>query len=511
MVGGDYALDEGKYTDSNVSGTLKLLGFDLGAESGRAVIGNFDGEKLSLKEAHRFPNEPVRLCNGFHWDILRLIHEIKKGLGICIHEHSRDIAGMGVDTWGVDFVLLGRGDELLGNPFHYRDNRTDSILEEAFGRVPREAIFKRTGNQFMKFNTIFQLLATKLQSPWLLKEASHLLMIPDYLNFILCGNKISEFTIASTTQAYDPCKKEWAWSLLEEFELPPEIFPDVVEPGTVIGKLIPSIAKELGCKEIPVIAPAEHDTGSAVAAVPAFGGEHAYISSGTWSLMGIEVMEPLITRDTLEYNFTNEGGVCGTFRLLKNIMGLWLVQECRRTWAREGESLSYNELTSMAEKAPPFLSLINPDDEAFLNPEKMPEEIVKFCSRTNQHIPSNKGEIVRCILESLALRYRWTLEKLEEISGKKLTTIHIVGGGTRNRLLSQLTANVTRRPVLTGPVEATILGNILTQAMALGELTSLDDMRQVVRASFPLELYEPQGFREVWDELYAKFIKLIEE
>lgn len=489
---------------------LKFLAFDLGAESGRGVLGRFDGRKLQLEEIHRFPNGPVRLLDHLHWDVLRLFSEMQQALRLCVHREGPDLAGLGVDTWGVDFGLLGRDDTLLGNPYHYRDVRTDGMMEEAFRRVPREDIFQATGIQFMQLNTLYQLLAMALQNSPLLEVAETLVMMPDLFNFWLTGEKVAEFTEATTSQFYDPRAGDWARPLLERLHLPTQILPPIVPPATVLGLLRPGIAEDTGAGDIPVIAPATHDTGSAVAAVPAVGRDHVYISSGTWSLMGAEVTEPIITSASLDYNFTNEGGVCGTFRFLKNIMGLWLVQESRRTWERAGESLSYGELTALAQAAPPFVAFLEPDHPSFLPPGDMPARIRAFCKATGQPVPGDKGAVVRCALESLALKYRWVLEKLEEILGRPLQVIHIVGGGTQNTLLCQFTADATGRPVQAGPIEATALGNILLQALALGHVSSLEEAREVVRNSFEVVTYEPQD-TSAWEEAYSRFLQITEQ
>lgn len=488
--------------------TRNYLAFDLGAESGRAVVGQFDGERLTLTPVHRFSNGPVQVGRHLYWDVLRLFGELKQGLALFRKQYGPQLDGIGLDTWGVDFAVLGRNDTLLGNPHHYRDPRTEGMLKVAFDRVPRQVIFDRTGIQFMQINTLFQLLAMKLSGDPTLDQAQTLLMMPDLLNFWLTGTKVCEFSIATTSQAYDPRRRDWAREMIERLGLPAGIFQAVVQPGTVLGPLRPEVASEVGLEgDELVIAPACHDTGSAVAAVPAQGDDFAYISSGTWSLMGVEIPEPVITRDSLAYNFTNEGGVCGTYRFLKNIMGLWLVQECRRTWAMQGQELSYGELTDMASESPAFGPLVEPDAHDFLAPGDMPERIASFCARTGQREPQGKGEFVRCALESLACKYRWVLEKLELMLGRTLSTIHIVGGGCQNRLLCQLAADATGRAVIAGPVEATAAGNILMQALARGRISSLADGRDVVRRSLGMTAYEPRPSR-AWHEAYGRFVEL---
>ncbi len=483
----------------------KFLAIDLGAESGRALLGIIKNNKLELREVHRFPNGPVNVLGHLHWDVLKQFSDIKESIRLALREADGAIDGIGVDTWGVDFGLLGEDGELLMLPYHYRDSRTNGMMEKAFERVPRRQIFERTGIQFMQLNTIFQLYAMVDSGSPALKSASTLLMMPDLFNYWLTGEKLSEFTIATTSMLYDPRSDGWATDLAESLGIPPRIFPLIIQPGTVIGHLHESITSELGSGEgVPVVAPATHDTGSAVAAVPAMGEGHAYLSSGTWSLMGVELREPLINEASYERNYTNEGGVCGMFRFLKNIMGLWIVQECRRAWVASGEEFTYADLTEMAAESPAFRSIINPDDPLFLPPGDMPQRVQHFCKVTSQPIPETKGEIVRCILDSLSLRYRATVEDLDEMLGRRHEPIHIVGGGTQNKLLSQLTADVTGRKVIAGPVEATATGNVLVQAMGRGFVESLEEVRQIVRNSFELETYEPREAPGI-DEAYTRF------
>lgn len=486
----------------------KLLAFDLGAESGRALLGLFDGKKLRLEVVHRFPNGAVRTLDTLHWDVLRLYGEMVQGLRRCAADFGGADA-IGVDTWGVDFALLGRGDTLLGNPRHYRDPHTENIMEEAFARVPRAEVFRQTGLQFMRFNSLFQLLALQRDRSPLLDVAQTMLLIPDLFNFFFTGVKVNEFTDASTSQMIDPNSRSWAYDLVKRFGLPVNILGSIVQPGTVLGPLRTALASETGLNPVPVIAPATHDTGSAVAAVPASGDKPwAYISSGTWSLMGVEIPGPLINDKAQQYNFTNEGGVSGTTRLLKNIMGLWLVQECRRAWERAGKTYSYEELAGLAEAATPFVSIVNPDDAGFILPANMPAALADFCRRTNQPEPVEPGPVIRCALESLALRYRWVLERLEELIGKRIEAVHVVGGGCQNTLLCQLTADACNRPVLAGPVEATAIGNVLVQAIGLGLLKSLSDVREVVRQSFEVTTYSPRK-PESWHGPYERLLRYV--
>ena len=488
----------------------KFLALDLGAESGRAVVGHFDGRSLKLEEIHRFPNGPVLVNGHLHWDALRLLSEIKRGIGLAAQRYGGDIASLGLDTWGVDYGLLDRDGALLGNPYHYRDSRTDGMMDQVFKRVPREKVFGYTGIQFMQLNSLYQLFSMRATQEPILDITRTFLNMPDLFNFWLTGRKVSEFSIATTTQCYDPRAKTWASELLEQLDIPTSIFGEIVPPGTLLGELLPEVASELVIDPIPVIAPACHDTGSAVAAVPASERDYAYISSGTWSLMGVEVNEPIITPQSLEYNFTNEGGVCETFRLLKNIMGLWLVQECRREWTRAGQAYDYATLTQMAADAPAFGPIVDVDEHRFLAPGDMPNKIRSYCRETGQVVPDSEGEVLRCALESLALRYRWVLEKLEEMMNHSIKVVHIIGGGMQNELLSQFASDAMQRPVVGGPIEATALGNMLMQALALRHISSLEEGRQVVRNSFQVRTYEP-GNRAPWDEAYARYLRLVKE
>jgi rhamnulokinase len=490
-----------------MAATKKILAFDLGAESGRGLVAAFDGARLGLDVVHRFPNGAVQTHDTLHWDVLRLWGEMLAALRKAGAEHG-ELASIGVDTWGVDFALLGRGGALLGNPRHYRDPHTEQVMDAAFAVVPRAEIFRQTGIQFMRFNSLYQLLALKRDRSPLLEIAETLLMVPDLFHYWFTGIKANEYTDATTSQLIDPHTRGWASDLIRRFGLPERIFGSVVQPGTVLGPLRPTVAAQAGIASVPVIAPATHDTAAAVAAAPAVGDAWAYISSGTWSLMGVETRKPRTDDRTLAVNFTNEGGVDGTIRLLKNIMGLWLVQECRRAWEKSGRIYTYEELMRLAEAAPAFTSVLNPDDASFMLPASMPAAIADFCRKTGQAVPEAPGAVVRCALEGLALRYRWVLERLEELVGKRLDTIHIVGGGCQNTLLCQLTADACDRVVVAGPVEATALGNVLVQMLGLGLLGSLADGRAVVRRSFDVKTYEPRQPNR-WHESYGQFLKLL--
>ena len=485
------------------------LAIDLGAESGRAILGTLDDKHLRLTETHRFANGPVRLNDGLHWDVLRLWSDIKEGIGKSSSKISTSLEGIGLDTWGVDFALLDKNRALLANPFHHRDERTDGMLEEAFKTMARSEIFANTGIQFMQINTLYQLLAMVVQKSPLFEIAKNFVTIPDLFNYWLSGEITNEFTNATTTQCFDPHRRTWSTSILDTFNIPSYLFKPVTDSGIQIGTLLPSLSEETGAGAIPILLPACHDTGSAVVAVPAESLDFAWISSGTWSIMGVETNQPIVNEKALEYNFTNEGGVFGTWRFSKNVMGLWLIQECRREWIRRGEEMSFDALTQLAAESEAFLSVIDPDFPEFLHPGDMPARIQKFCTDTNQRVPQTKGQIVRVALEGIALKYRLVLERLEELTGKRLDPIHIIGGGTKNTLLNQLTANSTGRTVITGPVEATAIGNILMQAVGLQHLASLADAREVVRASFEPEVYEPKPMAN-WDEAYSRLQKVMQ-
>jgi rhamnulokinase len=475
-----------------------FLAFDMGAESGRAVLGTLDNGKLTLDVKHRFANPTGRLGGHLYWNLLTQWEELKIGLR---NVAGTKLDGIGVDTWGVDFALLADDGSVLGNPFHYRDTRTDGAMERAFAKVPREKIFEATGVQFMQINSLYQLMATSRTH---LSEGKTLLFMPDLFNYLFTGVAKSEFSIASTSQMYDPRKKQWAKDLLDKLGLPTNLLAEIVPSGTVLGPLLKEVAAECGTQGTPpVIAPACHDTASAVAAVPAEGNDWCYISSGTWSLMGVELDEPVINEKTLRYNYTNEGGVGGTIRFLKNIMGLWLVQECRRHWVKEGYDHSYTELTEMATRARGHLALLDLNYPPLAFPGDMPKKIEQYCRETHQTLPQSRGEIVRVCLDGLALSYRRTLEGLEDILGRKIGTIHVVGGGVQNQLLTQMTADACNRPVVAGPIEATAIGNILVQAIATGDVKSLADARHIVRESFEVKRYEPRE-SATWDRAYER-------
>ena len=487
-----------------------FLAIDLGAESGRFILSRLQDNRLELQEVYRFENRPARVGDTLYWDVLRQWSDIQHGLGLAARQAGENLVSLGVDTWGVDFGLLDARDGLLSNPYHYRDRLTDGMLEEAFKLIPPQEIYNQTGIQFMQINSLYQLLAMARAGSPPLEAAHRFLSMPDLFNFWLSGEKASEFTITTTTQCYDPRSGDWAWPLLTGLGLPERIFGPVVPPGTVLGRLRPVLAEGTDCANTLVIASAGHDTACAVAAVPASMPDYIYISSGTWSLMGIESRQPVINEVSLAYNLTNEGGVDHTFRVLKNIMGMWLLQECRREWALQGQSYSYAELTQMAAQTPERRSFIWPSDPRFLHPGDaqsgtMAARIQGWCREKGQPVPGTHGEITRCILESLALEYRRTAEQLTALAGRELPVIHIIGGGSRNQLLNQLTADVTGKQVVAGPVEATAIGNVLVQAIATGHLTSLEEARGLVRLSGEITTSEPRG-DSGWEQAYARYL-----
>lgn len=464
------------------------LAFDFGAETGRAILAHLQSGVLRLKEIHRFKNEPVEYGASLHWDIARLWWEVRKTLSGL---EDTKLSGIGVDTWGVDYALLGEKGELLQNPYHYRDARTNGIMDEVFRIVPKEQIYQEIGIQFMPINTLNQLFAAARETPSLLKAAQKLLMIPDVFLYWLTGNAACEFTNATTTQLVDPTTRCWAHELIGRLGLPTHFWTQIVEPGTCIGTLQPGIARDSALADTPVIAPATHDTGSAVAAISARD-DTAFLSSGTWSLLGTEIDKPVITPEAFRLNFTNEGGVNGTTRLLKNVMGLWMLQCCRQEWMNEGRSYDHAELMELASRELAFVSLVDPDHESFLSPDDMTESIDRFCARTHQPAPKSSPAYARAILESLAFKYRFVLSSLEKLIGRRIERIRVIGGGSRNRLLNQMTADATERKVLAGPTEATSLGNVALQILATGAATSLREVRAMIERSFPTEAFEPR-------------------
>lgn len=488
---------------------VNILAFDLGASSGRTVLGQLTrehGGRLTVTDTHRFPNDPVRVHNRLHWDILRLLHEVKQALVQTSLQGYQQIASLGIDAWGVDFGLLGRSGELLANPYHYRDGQTTGMLEEVDQNIPRAELFARTGIQFMAINTLYQLYALK-KAGHLLDQAETLLLIPELLRYFLTGERRSEWTIASTSQLCNPYSRNWDRELIARLGLPAHIFLDPQGPGTRAGTLLPVVCEEVGITSIPVIAVAEHDTASAVVAVPAEGTDFAYLSCGTWSLLGTEMSQPVINDQALALNITNEGGINGTTRLLKNITGLWLLQECRRVWSNEGTLITYVDESALIAGAKPLQCFINPDDPMFVNPSHMPRQIQQYCRQTEQCVPESTGDVLRCIIDSLALQHRLVLEHIEVLVQKRFAGLHMVGGGAQNVALCQCTANALGRPVWAGPHEGTAIGNILVQCIALGEIESVQHARRIVRNSFPIKIYLPEN-TAIWEKAYKQFCQI---
>jgi len=475
------------------------IAIDLGASSGRVMLGRWDGRTLALEELHRFSNDAVRLCGTLHWDILRLLHEIKQGLAKAARY---DVTAIGIDTWGVDFGLLDHHGRLLENPVHYRDSRTDGVAEEVDKLIPPRELYDETGLQRMPFNTIYQLYALKLQRPELLGNAGRLLFLPDLLGYFLTGCMATERSIARTSQLLNIHSGAWSRRIFETLGLPREILGDIVPSGTALGALLPEIREETGLGAVPVISVCGHDTQSAVCAV-AGEDNFAFLSSGTWSLFGTELDRPIVDGTSFAMNMTNEGGF-GKTRFLKNITGLWLIQESRRHWSRHGHSYSYAELEQLALEAPAFARFVDPDAPAFAAPGNVPGRIGEYCTRTGQAPPASVGETVRCIYESLAMKYRATLAMLETCTGKRYDRLHVIGGGVKDGLLCKMTANACGVPVLAGPAEATVLGNVMAQMVAQGEAAGLKEAREAVRGSVELREYPP-GDVEEWARAYHTY------
>ena len=482
----------------------KYIAVDLGAESGRVMLGLVSTDKLVLEEIHRFGNGPIEDSGTLRWDFNGLLSEIKTGIGKAAKGAGEQVRGIGIDSWGVDFGLLDADGKLLENPYHYRDSQTEGMQGKAFEMMGKRSIYDNTGVQFMVLNSVYQLLAMRLNNSAALAKAANLVFVGDLFTYCLCGEIFAEYSLASTSQFMDMKTGQWSKAVLEGLSLPSAIMPKIIDPGTVVGCLSDEIQSELGCGAMPVIAVGSHDTASAVAAVPAAGDANwAYLSSGTWSLMGVEIPQAIVNDKTFGYEFTNEGGVEKTIRLLKNIMGLWLVQECRRQWQREGADLSHGEIAVLAEKAEPFARSIDVDDSTFLAPGDMPKRINDYLVGTGQEPIADKGQMIRSILENLALKYRSITEAIEDVAESEIDVMHIVGGGIQNELLCQFTANALGKKVVTGPIEATASGNILMQAIATGQIKSLAEARKIVRNSFELKEYQPQETSR-WREEYEQ-------
>ncbi len=481
----------------------KFLAVDLGAESGRVIVGILENERISVEEIHRFPNQQIHKDNSSYWDVPFLFKEIKKGMSEAVKMGHGDIESMGLDTWGVDFGLIGKSGELLEMPHSYRDNRTNGVPEKVFKIISSDEIYRRTGIQIMQINSLYQLYSVKLGMESLLNECDKLLFIPDLFNYFLTGEKKCEYTIASTSQMLNAETKTFDEFIFSRLKLPINIVAPIIKPGTIVGKLRPEISHETMLKPIDIAAVGCHDTASAVAAVPASGDDWAFLSSGTWSLLGIETDEPIIEL-SLKNNFTNEGGINNKIRFISVTTGLWFLQGIKKSWERNGKQYNYEKIIQMAVSAEEFICNINPDDPAFINPADMVGAIKDYCARTNQVFPKTKGELVRSILESLAFRYKTILDKIEKVSRRKINKLHIVGGGSQNELLNRLTADATGKEVVAGPVEATALGNIIVQAISRGKIESLEKAREIISSSFTLKYYKPEN-HEKWEEAGNKF------
>lgn len=486
--------------------TKRVLAFDFGASSGRAIIGCFDGDKITLEEVHRFSNDPVSVGGTVYWDVLRLFYEIKQGI------IKAKIAGgfdsIGIDTWGVDFGLIDSEGKLMENPVHYRDARTVGLVDEAFKTMPKEKLYGITGIQFMELNTLFQLISLKKYRPWMLERADKMLFMPDLFGYMLTGKMCAEYSIASTSQLIDLDKRTWSKEILDAFGIKESVFAPLVQPGTVLGELSKEVCEECGVDSVPVISVCGHDTQSAITSVPCEDGDFAFLSSGTWSLFGTELDKPIVNETSMNINITNEGGFDGSTGFLKNIIGLWLIQESRRQWKREGKEYSYADLEKLALAAEPFKCFIDPDAPEFVPHGNIPERVREFCRKTGQYVPETVGEIMRCIYESLAMKYRLTFEKLRECTERDYPVIHVIGGGTKDGLLCQMTANSCDRTVKAGPIEATVMGNVAVQLMSDGSVKNIGQARKIVADSSELKTFEPKD-TDKWAGAYEDFLKVV--
>lgn len=486
--------------------TKRVLAFDFGASSGRAIIGCFDGDKITLEEVHRFSNDPVSVGGTVYWDVLRLFYEIKQGI------IKAKIAGgfdsIGIDTWGVDFGLIDSEGKLMENPVHYRDARTVGLVDEAFKTMPKEKLYGITGIQFMELNTLFQLISLKKYRPWMLERADKMLFMPDLFGYMLTGKMCAEYSIASTSQLIDLDKRTWSKEILDAFGIKESVFAPLVQPGTVLGELSKEVCEECGVDPVPVISVCGHDTQSAITSVPCEDGDFAFLSSGTWSLFGTELDKPIVNETSMNINITNEGGFDGSTGFLKNIIGLWLIQESRRQWKREGKEYSYADLEKLALAAEPFKCFIDPDAPEFVPHGNIPERVREFCRKTGQYVPETVGEIMRCIYESLAMKYRLTFEKLRECTERDYPVIHVIGGGTKDGLLCQMTANSCDRTVKAGPIEATVMGNVAVQLMSNGSVKNIGQARKIVAESSELKTFEPKD-TDKWAGAYEDFLKVV--
>ena len=485
----------------------KVLSFDFGASSGRAMLASFENGKIEMTEIHRFSNDPVTVNGRMYWDVLRLFFEIKTGITKAVNAGGFD--AIGIDTWGVDFGLINKKGELIGNPFHYRDQRTKESPERIFNEIiSKEELYHRAGMQFMHFNTIYQLMYLKYNEPELLAQADKFLMMPDLFAYFLTGEMKEEASIASTSNLLNPNTKDWDFELIEKLGLDKKLFAPIVKSGSVYGYLSDGICAELGCKKVPVVAVCSHDTASAVAATPASTDDFVYISCGTWSLFGIESKTPFLSDEAYKADFTNEGGFDGTIRFLKNIMGLWLIQESRRQWRREGTEVGFDTLEKEALASEPFKCFINVDDPMFETAGNLPKRVLEFCEKTGQYVPKNRGEIMRCIYQSLAMKYKHTYNMLSDFTKRDYKSINILGGGIKDKLLCRLTADATGATVLAGPTEATVMGNIAVAFYALGEIADFKEIRKTVANSTDLKEYIPENTDE-WNKAYEDYKKIL--
>ncbi len=486
----------------------RVLAFDFGASSGRAILGIFDGERIELQEVHRFSNDPVKINGTVYWDVQRLFFEIKQG--ILKAKEAGGFDSIGIDTWGVDFGLLRKDGTLVENPVHYRDARNDGMVEKATEYMSKERMYDITGIQFMDFNTVFQLLSLKENRPYILEEADKLLFMPDLLNYMLSGVKSTEFSIATTSQMVDLKTNNWSEEILDTFGIKKDLLTDIAPTGAVIGQLSDEICEELGVPKADIVSVAAHDTQSAITATPCEFDDFAFISCGTWSLFGTEVKEPIINEASKKLNVTNEGGYDYTTAFLKNICGLWLIQESRRQWIREGREYSYAELEKLALECEPFKCFIDPDAPEFAPMGNLPRRVKEYCEKTGQYVPQTVGEIIRCIYESLALKYRYTFDGIKECTGKDYDRIHVMGGGTKDKLLLQMTAQSCNVNVYGGPIEATALGNVAIQLMSTGAIRDIKEARKIIAKGENLKLYEPND-NALWEKAYEDFKNIIDK
>lgn len=486
----------------------KVIAIDLGASNGRLIVVKIDKDQLKLEEIHRFPNEPLTKRNHLFWDISFFINEIKFGLRKYVQKYGNSVDGIGIDTWGVDFGFVSKNGGLIDNPYSYRDTHTNEVMDQVHEKVSAEDLFKRTGVESAPINTLYQLAAIISERPELIEEAFNIITMPSLIGFLLTGEKYNEFTHASTTQLLNIDDQNWDENLIEKIFSRNLPMAEIRETNAMIGHTTQQLTKEIGLEQTPVINVPGHDTACALASMPLQNKETVFMSCGTWVLIGVEIDEPIVTEEAYKWGFTNEGTIDRTYRFQKNNMGLWLLQQCKKEWEESGESISYEEESELLKKADPFQSLIDPDHQMFFNPESMTKAIQDYCKKTNQRIPVTKGDFIRCIIESLALKYCWVINRIEELTHQEITSVHMAGGGIQNKWLCQFTANATYKSVQTGPIEASSVGNALSQFIALGVCKDLKEAREISYNSFTIENYHPQDSHE-WVNAYQKFIKYI--